>query len=288
MEVIPVHPTDQPNPIDKLRSRTFFIVPNKLDSEVLRSALDRLIRHHWRKLGARLVLSPSTKLLEYHVPSSFDEDYVLFKWSSTAKAGSVRKVEELSSFLSPSQKVSFLPSMDVIDKLFRPADWPFERKHEPVNAPLLYIHLTIFSDASVVALGCPHALSDQFGVANIVKAWLTVARRESPPDMLGYRDDMLPGQPIVDFTDKESRKGKMRVRGKRDNAVVLAGIILDIVRVMKEESHIVFIPLHLVEGLRENISRTLAEKHESVPDISNGDTLTAIFTKASSQPSHHK
>ncbi|KAM6510195.1 hypothetical protein FALCPG4_017821 [Fusarium falciforme] len=282
MEVIPVHLTDQPNPIDRLRSRTFFILPNKLDNAVLRNALDRLIRNHWRKLGARLVLSPSTKLLEYRVPSSFDENYVLFNWSSTTNAESIQRVEELSPFLSPSQNVSFLPSMDVIDKLFRPADWPFERKDEPPNAPLLYVHLTIFSDASVVAMSCPHVLADQFGVANIVKAWLTVARGESLPDMLGYRDDVLPpGHPIFDFIDKESRKGMMRVRGKRDQTAVMAGIVLDLVKAREEESHIAFVPVQLVERLRERVSRILAEKDKSPPDISNGDILTAIFTKVS-------
>ncbi|RMJ13337.1 hypothetical protein CDV36_007022 [Fusarium kuroshium] len=186
------------------------------------------------------------------------------------------------------RNVSFLPSMDVIDKHFRPADWPFERKDEPPNAPLLYVHLTIFGDASVLTMGCPHVLADQFGVASIVKAWLKVAKGDTPPDMLGYRDDVLPpGHPIFDFIDKESRKGMMRVRGKRDQTVVMAGIVLDLVKARKEESPIVFIPLQLVERLRERSSRTLAEKDESVPDISNGDILTAIFTKASSQPPSH-
>ncbi|RSL73023.1 hypothetical protein CEP53_000856 [Fusarium sp. AF-6] len=182
------------------------------------------------------------------------------------------------------RNVSFLPSMDVIDKLFRPADWPFERKDEPANTPLLYIHLAIFNDASVITMSCPHVLADQFGVANIVKAWLKVAKGEAPPDMLGYRDDVLPpGHPIFDFIDKESRKGMMRARGKRDQAAVMAGIVLDLVKARKEESPIVFIPLQLVERLRERSSRTLAEKDEFVPDISNGDILTAIFTKMTRQ-----
>ncbi|RSL47243.1 hypothetical protein CEP54_013486 [Fusarium duplospermum] len=273
-----------PNPVDRLRSRTFFIIPNKLDNEVLKNALDRLIRNYWRKLGARLVLSPATKLLEYHVPSSFDENYALFNWSSTTNGESIWKVEELSAFLSPSQNVSFLPSMDVIDRLFRPSDWPFERKDEPPNAPLLYVHLTIFSDASVLVISCPHVLADQFGVANIVKAWLKVAKGEAPPDMLGYRDDVLPpGHPIFDFIDKESRKGMMRARGKRDQTAVMAGIVLDLVKARKEESPVVFIPLQLVERLRERTSKALAEKDESTPDISNGDMLTAIFTKMTRQ-----
>jgi hypothetical protein len=131
-------------------------------------------------------------------------------------------------------------------------------------------------------MSCPHVLADQFGVANIVKAWLTVAREEAPPDMLGYREDVLPpGHPIFDFIDKESRKGMMRARGRRDQTAVMAGIVLDLVRARKEESHIVFIPLQLVERLRERASRILAEKDRYPPDISNGDILTAIFTKAS-------
>jgi hypothetical protein len=83
MEVIPVLLTDQPNPIGNLRIQNFFIVSARLDNDVLRNALDQLIRQHWRKLGARLALSPKkAKYLEYRLPKVFPDDHTLFNWSS--------------------------------------------------------------------------------------------------------------------------------------------------------------------------------------------------------------
>jgi hypothetical protein len=188
MDVIPVPLTDQPNPINILRTRTFFISGSVLDNESLRNALDQLIRNHWRKLGARLVSSSGGKSLEYHLPHKFEKDHVLFNWSSETKDQSIRNVVDLSTVLSPGPNVAFLPSMDAIEKLLRPADWPYDRKVEPADAPLLYIHLTNFNDATAVAMNCPHTLADQFGVANIVKAWLGICEGKIPPPMVGYRE----------------------------------------------------------------------------------------------------
>jgi hypothetical protein len=81
MEVVPVLPTDQPKPPDNIRTRTFFIVDEQLDEDILRNALDRMIRDHWRKLGARLFKQPQDGVLEWHLPKTFDEKYVLFRWS---------------------------------------------------------------------------------------------------------------------------------------------------------------------------------------------------------------
>ncbi|KAJ3533676.1 hypothetical protein NM208_g7879 [Fusarium decemcellulare] len=282
MEVIPVPLTDQPSPIPNLRSRTFFIDRHHLDNDTLKNALDQLVRQHWRKLGARLVSSRKNKRLEYHLPHSFDDNYTLFGWSSNTKPQSIQDIQDLSGFFSPGQNITFMPSMDVIDKLFRPSDWPFDRKSEPPNAPLLYVHLTIFTDATVVALSCPHVVADQFGVSNIVKAWLGVVEGKTPPEMVGYRDDVLPKDATdADNSEKTVRTGRMRVRSKRENALVTAGIVFDLIKNRKEESQIIFLPTHLVESLRDRASKALVEKHTSIPNLTNGDILSAIFTKFS-------
>ncbi|KAF5027124.1 hypothetical protein F66182_750 [Fusarium sp. NRRL 66182] len=280
MEIIPVPWFDQPNPIPTLRTRTFFIINYPLDADVLHAGLDHLIRIHWRKLGSRLVWSRQRKRLEYHLPHNFEDDHVLFRWSLKAYSKSIHAVQELSTITSPTGGIAFLPSMDAIDKLARPSDWPFERKDEPPNSPLLYVHLTNFNDATIVAMSCPHTLADQHGVANIVKAWLSVVQGRAPPEMVGYKDDVL-GQERFSSEPKglEPRTGRMRLRGKRDQVLVGGGFARDLLEETKEESHIVFIPIELIQHLRAKARRDLANNDELAEDISNGDIVTAVLTK---------
>ncbi|KAJ4252778.1 hypothetical protein NW762_010684 [Fusarium torreyae] len=279
MEVIPVPWIDQPTPVPNLRTRTFFIADHLVDGDALKNGLDQLIRNHWRKLGSRLVSSRENRQLEYHLPHQFEDDYTLFKWSTSTKDQSIRDNDVLSKIVSPGDGLAFLPSMDDVDKLLRPSDWPFERKDEPSNSPLLYVHLTFFNDAAVVALSCPHTLADQSGVANIVKAWLAVVEGKPPPKMVGYTDDVLGHERFSKASaEMGDRKGRMRIRGKKDQALVVARIALDILT-EKEESHAVFLPVELVHRLREKARNAFTNNDKLAKDISNGDVITAIFTK---------
>jgi hypothetical protein len=281
MEVISIPLTDQQKPVSNIRTRTFFILDDRLDEDILKNALDRLIRDHWRKLGARLVTRPKDKLLEYHLPQTFGEKYVLFKWSSEEYDHSIDKVVPLLKTPPPEKGVALLPPVDSIDSLLRPADWPFEQKDEPPNAPLLYIHLSLFTDATAIAISCPHAVADQFGMANIVKAWLGLTRGEAPPSMVGYNEDVLAnGKSYADYPkEKVFRKGRIRVRRHMEYFFVVLGFIPELVVNRKESSHTVFFPLPLVQSLRERHSKMLAEKYGVDPGISNGDILTGILTK---------
>ncbi|KAF5969759.1 hypothetical protein FBULB1_10041 [Fusarium bulbicola] len=172
MEIIPVSWSDQPNPIPNLHTRTFFITDHPLDEQILKNGLDKLIRNHWRKLGARRFPSRGDTRLEYHLPHVFPDGYELFKWSSMRDR---------------DQKIG-----------------PYERKDEPPNLPLLYVHSTKFSDGAALAMSVPHVFADQGGLANIVKAWLTVIEGKVPPEMTGYQDDVLGGEKLSDVKYKQT------------------------------------------------------------------------------------
>ncbi|KAG5829696.1 hypothetical protein H9Q74_000215 [Fusarium xylarioides] len=96
-------------------------------------------------------------------------------------------------------------------------------------------------DGAVLAMSVPHVFADQGGLANIVKAWLSVIEGKIPPEMTGYRNDVL--------GDK------------------------------KEESRLVFLPIQVVQDLRDKARERLDGKHVLASEISNGDIITAIFTK---------
>jgi len=280
MEVVPIPPNDQRKPVDRIRTRTFFILNDRLDEDILRNALDRLIRQHWRKLGARVVSRPDGSL-EYHIADTFEEEYVLFIWSSKEYDHSI---DTLPSFpkATPAEKgATLLPSLSSIEKYLRPEDWPLERKDEPPNAPLLYIHLSSFTDSTVIGVSLPHVASDQFGLANIMKAWLGVAKGEAPPPLVGYDKDILAnGKAYKDYPKKEVvRKGRMRVRRRFEYPFVIMGFIPELIIHSKEIAHTLFLPLPLVASLRERCAKELMDKYSKDPGITNGDIITGLALK---------
>ncbi|KAF5697457.1 hypothetical protein FGLOB1_12752 [Fusarium globosum] len=280
MEIIPVSWSDQPSPIPNLRTRTFFITDHPLDEQVLKTGLDKLIRDHWRKLGARIFPSRGDTRLEYHLPYVFPDGYELFKWSSVSAGYSYGETYELSKILHPSDGVAFLADMETIDARLRPKDWPYERKDEPPNSPLLYVHLTKFSDGAALAVSVPHVFADQGGLANIIKAWLIVIEGKTPPEMTGYKDDLLGSEKLSNTeASPGDRIGRMRVRGVKEQALVIGRIALDLTKDRKEESRLVFLPIQVVQNLRNKARERLEGKHILANEISNGDIITAIFTK---------
>lgn len=280
MEVLSVSLTDQQKPVDGVRTRTFFILDDCLDENILKNALDHLIRDHWRKLGARLVKRPKDGLLEYHLPQTFSENHVLFNWSSEEYNHSITKFTSVLQ-RPPGNGMILFPSVASIDKKFSPDHWPFERKDEPTNAPLLYVHLSLFPDATAIAISCPHVVVDQCGMANIMRAWLGLTRGEDPPPMVGYNKDVLPNEKLYTDCPKTEvfRKGRPQVRRKMDYIFIILGFIPDMLLNPRERSYVLFVPLPLVQSLRERCSKTLKEKYGIDPCLSSGDILTAILMK---------
>jgi len=282
MEVIPIPETDQHKPVPDLRTRTFFIVDDALDEDVLRKALERLICDHWRKLGARIV-PRKVGFLEYHLPKVFPDNYELFRWSSKGHAHSF---DEFRSKMTPAAEqkgVEFLSSMHEIDTWFRPSDWPFNRSADPPNSPILYVHLSLFTDVTVIFVSIPHVVADQLGKASIIRAWLGLVEGKQPPPMHGNNEDVLPGKtPFNQIPkDKAYRKGKIRVRRPLENFFVNLGLIPELIRHPKEEAHILFFPHFLTQSLRERCVKQLEEAHKGPVVLTDGDVLTAILTKAS-------
>ncbi|RKK35155.1 hypothetical protein BFJ67_g13417 [Fusarium oxysporum f. sp. cepae] len=77
----------------------------------------------------------------------------------------------------------------------------------------------------------------------------------------------------------DERIGRMRIRSKKDQTLVIGRIALDLVKDRKEESRLVFLPIQVVQSLRDKARERLDGKHILANEISNGDIITAIFTK---------
>ncbi|KAG6002306.1 hypothetical protein E4U21_003257 [Claviceps maximensis] len=285
MDVIPCAPADQFKPVDNIRTRTFFIVQECLDEHALRTSLDCLIRTHWRKLGGRLVKRRKDGYLEYHVPRTFDPGYRLFHWSAQQYDHSIDKTAAAIRSPPLDQGLQFLPAFSVVDSWFRPADWPYHRCDDPPDSPLLYLHLSLFTDATVIATSIPHSVADQMGLANIINACLGLMRGRDPPPFVGYDggDDLLPGhgKAYRDYPRRDLlRKGKHRIYRPGEYSLVLIPLIPDLI-LHREEQHLLFLPLPLIRALRDKWSTSLADEHDDFSRLSDGDVITAIIAKLS-------
>ncbi|KAH8903366.1 hypothetical protein BR93DRAFT_971877 [Coniochaeta sp. PMI_546] len=288
MEVIPISAPDSMGVFRDTRVRTFFIVDDRLDEAKLRDALTRLIRDHWRKLGARIVQRKDGKL-EYHVPEVFADDYELFRMSREDSDQPFAKAAASLDLNSATREggVTVLPGVEAADALFRPSTWPQLLSQAP-DTPLLLIHLSLFADATVITTSVPHVLGDQLGLANIIKAWLGLVENKIPPPWVGYNEDILPGQkPFSEYPRSEMfKRGRVRVRYPLERFFVLLLFIWELITEPKEAHHILFFPTPLVDSLRERHSNppSPADKDADAPKLTNGDILTAIMTKLSRLP----
>jgi hypothetical protein len=101
--------------------------------------------------------------------------------------------------------------------------------------------------------------------------------------MVGYDEDVLPGRGLkISASTTETRKGRTRLRSKRDQTAVVGQVVIDVVKERTEESFIVFFPTPVIESVRERMRKELAGKHGFGLEISSGGILTAICAKVSS------
>ncbi|KIH87022.1 hypothetical protein SPBR_04892 [Sporothrix brasiliensis 5110] len=296
MDVIPIALTDQQKPLDNIRIRTHFVVKGRLDGAALKAGLDKLIREHWRKLGGRLVRD-SRGVFEYHVPQTFTDGYELFTWTETDKSSESIETA-VPSLKAPSAApkeaetatetdgsasggtvggMVFLPPVTVYDAAFRPASWPFHVADDPSDSPILYIHMTLYEDASVLAMSVPHIVTDQMGLTTLVNAWMGVLAEQTPPPLI---DDPLPyKRQFGDLRPVEARRvGKMHVRRWGEMFFMILGFLFELVFSKEEVDHILFMPHSLVKSVRQRFTKEL-EKNGNDPGISDNDVITAILTK---------
>ena len=141
--------------------------------------------------------------------------------------------------------------------------------------------MSLFADAAVLGINCPHILVDQFGKANIMRAWLGLIKGEVPQPMVGVKDDILTnGKLYAEYpVDEVVRKGRVKVRRWGEYPLVIMGYLPELIRDRKEDEYTVYLPLPLIVSLRERHSHALAAKYGVDPGISNSDIITGILLK---------
>ncbi|KAJ5561842.1 BCL5p [Penicillium sp. DV-2018c] len=277
--VIPLEPIDQWVPIDNIRSIVFMVVRESLNEDALRHALDRLIRDHLPILGARLETISTKGDLAYRLPNSFTADYKLFEWSNQTVDSSLAAAKVLPESPRVDSGPFYGPcSIPEVEQKWAPSTWPKERKFEEPDTPLLLVHIIKYTDATVVTLSLPHAVSDQMGFASLITAWLQIVKGETPADFLQLQPGALDGPKL---SRKElRRKGEYRIMNRLEKTRYIMGLLPELILNPEETRRMLFLPVKLVEELRDRHTQTLKKEfgEDTVP-LTNGDIVVALLAK---------
>ena len=270
---------DQWKPIDNIRTLVFFIVRQSLNEDVLRTSLDRLIRHHLPILGARIKPTGKNGALEYHQPKAFADGYALFKWSGVAVQSKLGEFLRLLDTSRPKEAIISDSSVPEIEAKLIPSGWPVERKYERPDSPLLFVHLIHYNDATVVEMNLPHAVADMMGFASVVRAWMQVVRNEVPTPFLELVPGALDGPADLPVADLR-KKGSFRLTSKMDRLQVAGGFAPEIIKQPKEDRRTLFFPTPVIDALRTRLDKSLKAKHgPETPSLTNGDILSGLIVK---------
>ncbi|KAL7929879.1 hypothetical protein V8C35DRAFT_331006 [Trichoderma chlorosporum] len=277
-KIIPLSAKDQWRPINNIRSLVFIVVRDNLDGELMRSSLDKLIRNHIPLLGARVKPSGVDGLLQYHLITPFPDNHEIFKWSVSNVASTLEETHLVPEH-NPQRGITILPDVTVMEQRWIPGDWPVRRDQDRPDTPLLLVHLTCYTTATIVSLNLSHCVSDQMGFGSIITSWIDVMKGKEPLPFIEIPKDGLDGDKDISLKELY-RKFEYRLRTKRERAEILMGIVPELIIQSKETRCILFFPVSVVNGLRDRWRGELKAKYGAeAANITNGDVIVGIIAK---------
>jgi hypothetical protein len=220
--------------------------------------------------------------LEIHAPRTFTVERPAFSYSHASIDITIEEHELAKQLPRPNGKVStWIGPQNFSDFAVREnAPASLEDLLQP-DTPQISVHLTSFTNATLVGLSWPHTLMDVMGQQAFLHGWsLVLAGRESEvPPVLGAREDELiaiaDAPTGVEKTEEYVHKSK-QLKGF---AMVQFGarFAWDMMTGPKPETKTICLPKNVVAALRLQAQRELPNllDGEDKPFISDGDVLTA-------------
>lgn len=279
-KLIPLEPIDQWQPIDKIRTFVFIIVREVLNEDKMHDALDRLIRDHLPILGARIEIVSKEGDLAYRVPDSLSADHKLFQWSNQIIDSSLAAAQVLPEASQADSNIFHGPcSIPELEDKWTPSTWPKTSRFEDHDLPLLFVHITKYTDATIVSMNLPHSVSDQMGFASLITAWTQVMKGEAPTEFLKLEPGALDGP--KNLTKKEMRKKRtFRITTKSERIRAIMTFLPDLILNPKEIRQTLILPVKLIEELRDRHTLDLKTKYgEKAVSLTSGDIVTSLLTK---------
>ncbi|VUC29898.1 unnamed protein product [Clonostachys rosea] len=253
-----------------------------LDPEKLHDGLRKLIQHgDWRKLGGRL-RKKSDGNVELHVPKEFTKERPAVQFSAENIDISIDEHSTARQFPRATESPSLHPGQEVFQEFSAFSKGPTTLQgYLQSDHPALRVHVTTFTDATLVALTWPHAVAGALGLKNILTAWSVSLKDEGNiPALLGARKDVLDGIGTSQDCTVPYVLDNVELKGW--------GFVKFAFRLMwtvlwrpKVETRTICLPRDFVSKLRRDTVKEFGEIQGPSGDVflSEGDVLTAWLTR---------
>ncbi|KPM37521.1 hypothetical protein AK830_g9042 [Neonectria ditissima] len=283
-DVFPVHFFDDTKTYRSMIVTWTLRFNDVLDPDVLHNALDRLLETgDWRKLGGRLRLNADGKLI-LHVPRTFTPERPGVHFSRQVFETTIGE-HPLGRQLPKATGTS--PSVQSDLNRFRHFT---AREDAPKTVedliysdePQLSVHVTSFTDATLVTILWPHTMSDAMGCAALIKAWglMLAGREDDVPELQGARKDVLDG---VADSDPDPQPFILDVKKLKGFSMLRFGLnfLWELVFGPAMKSQMLYLPSAFVSQLGHDAVRDLKaiSGNSDPPFISEGDVLSAWATR---------
>ncbi|TLS27821.1 hypothetical protein PpBr36_02047 [Pyricularia pennisetigena] len=250
-----------------------------LDATILSAGLTELIHKNgdWRKLGGRLRLRPDGSL-EIHVPREFTEERPAFHFTSQTFDIAIEEHALDSQLPKLTDGPSLQPGPASFDRLNPIPDKPSKLDdYIYSDRPILRLHVTSFTNSSIVTLIWSHVVFGGGGMKQLIAAWSKVlhGRQEVPP-LLGAHKDVLAHVGTNADAAAPFLLGPSEI--KRWGLVKLVfGLLWELWRHPTVETRAMYLPRGFVSQLRQACLRELRAVYRQDPAafISEGDVLEA-------------
>ncbi|KAH6869537.1 hypothetical protein B0T10DRAFT_501491 [Thelonectria olida] len=296
-DVYPLFVLDDTKLYRELMLTWTFCFNDVLDAEKLHSSLSKLLEiGDWRKLGGRV--RKNNGKFEIHVPPTFTPQRPAVAFTHHVLDISIDEHPVAKSIPKAPQQPSLQPGPHVFREFVVSSDTPvtvFDLLYR--DSPQISLRITSFTDASLVSLVWPHTLMDALGLQALLEAWsLVLAGRESEVlAVVGAREDvaLMSVGPRRASGKADEAEEDLKIAHKRVQGVWL---ILFGLRFLWSlfwdgpcETRSIYLPREAVTRLRGRAveeAKAVASSADETPFISDGDVLTAWFTKlvVSSEP----
>ncbi|EJT75897.1 hypothetical protein GGTG_05823 [Gaeumannomyces tritici R3-111a-1] len=278
-DVFPVYELDSYNEVTRMVAWTMLRFDEVLDPLMLRDSLARLATiGDWRKLGSRVRKNAAGKL-EYHIPKQFTEERPAIGF--THQAHGVRVDDhDLGRKLPRATpgKASVQAGSVAFESFVPPPEAPGTLKdYTRSGAPLLWLHVVTFADATLVTLGWPHMAMDGVALSQVLQAWAIVLAGgdEFVPPMLSLRHDIM-GTPTARDGPAAEIPKEFFMAGRMVTNVFLSFlcIVYMVVSIMlgdRMEPHMVWVPKSTLAKLKQEALAGLeAHDNGTAPASSTG------------------
>ncbi|KAF5844104.1 hypothetical protein GGP41_010183 [Bipolaris sorokiniana] len=291
-DIYPVHVLDDTKTFRSILITWTLCFNNVLDADKLQSSLAKLLETgDWRKLGGRLRLK-ADGTLEIHVPRAFTSSRPAFSYTHDSINTSIQDHELARKLpLSPDGSIKISPGpTDFNDLAASPSAPATIEDLLSGDVPQISVHITSFTNATLVGLSWPHTLMDVMGQAAFLQAWSTLlaGREAEVPPVLGAREDTLAA--LTDGATSAVEEYVLKSKQLKGLSLVKFGarFAWDMLTGPKPVTKTIYLPKSVMGKLRVRAEAdlftssdndndnddTMREKEK--PFISDGDIITAF------------